>query len=66
MAKKTIITTQMENLTARELRLTRDIDEANELLTKGWVLMNAGSSHLDSAGYNVKPHFILARIEKEA
>lgn len=54
--------------TARLPKTTRDIfrvkvthnqDEANELLADGWVLLHGGVSHLDTAGFNVKPVFVL-------
>ena len=58
---KTIITTQIENVNINEVRIIRDEKEANKLLANGWLLMNAGVSHIDSTGYQAKPHFILAR-----
>jgi hypothetical protein len=44
----------------REVKITRDVSEANKLLSEGWELMNAGVSHTDSTGYQAKCHFILA------
>ena len=59
--EKTIITTQIENVDVKEVRLVRSDKEANELLAKGWMLMNAGVSHIDATGYQAKAHYILAR-----
>jgi len=59
--KETIITTQIENNDIGEVKITRDENEANRLLSKGWLLMNSGVSHTDNTGYQAKCHFILAR-----
>jgi len=58
---ETTITTQIENNDIGAVRITRDENEANELLVAGWLLMNAGVSHTDNIGYQAKPHFILAK-----
>ena len=61
MGRKTKITTVIEKIDMGKVKVTRDVDEANKLLAEGWILMNAGTSHLDSAGYQAKVHFILAK-----
>ena len=61
MSKKTIITTQVENSNIGEVRIVRDENEANQLLSDGWLLMNSGVSHTDATGYQAKIHFILAK-----
>lgn len=58
---KTVITTQIEQSDIGEVKIIRDENEANKLLSKGWLLMNAGVSHIGSTGYQAKPHFILAK-----
>ena len=60
---KTKITTQIENTDVKEVKLVRTDTEANELLSQGWQLMNAGVSHVDSTGYQAKAHYILARTK---
>ena len=59
------ITTKIEHNNIVEVKITRDEDEANRLLSKGWLLMNAGTSHTDGAGYQAKIHFILAKKERK-
>ena len=59
---ETKITTQIENTDVKEVKLVRTDTEANELLSQGWHLMNTGVSHIDSGGYQAKPHYILARL----
>jgi hypothetical protein len=44
-----------------EIKTVRTDEEANKLLTSGWVLLNAGVSHTDTGGYQAKCHFILGR-----
>ena len=61
---ETIITTQIEKSSVEEVRLVRTDKEANDLLSDGWALMNAGVSHLDNTGYQAKPHYILAKMRK--
>ena len=60
---QTRITTQIENTDIKEVKIVRTDTEANELLSQGWQLMNVGVSHIDLAGYQAKPHYILARIQ---
>lgn len=43
----------------REVRTVRTDEECNNLLSLGWVLLNAGVSHTDAGGYQAKCHFIL-------
>lgn len=59
--KEIVITTQIENNNIGEVKITRDESEANQLLSEGWLLMNTGTSHTDSTGYQAKIHFVLAR-----
>jgi len=59
--KETTITTQIQNNDIGEVKIVRDETEANKLLADGWLLMNAGTSHTDNAGYQAKIHFVLAR-----
>jgi len=59
---ETKIVTQIINADVKEVKLVRTDTEANKLLSQGWQLMNAGVSHIDSTGYQAKPHYILARI----
>lgn len=47
-----------------EVRTVRSDREANDHLSHGWILLSAGSSHIDSAGYQAKVHFILGRIKE--
>jgi len=35
--------------------------EVNELLSRGWELLNSGARHVDDNGYNVKIFFIMAK-----
>lgn len=60
---ETKITTQIENTDVKEVRLVRTDAEANELLSEGWQLLNAGVSHIDNTGFQAKVHYILARIK---
>uniref|UniRef100_A0A6M3K6A9 DUF1737 domain-containing protein n=1 Tax=viral metagenome TaxID=1070528 RepID=A0A6M3K6A9_9ZZZZ len=62
---KTKITTQIEGHKITEVKLVRTDKEANELLSQGWELMNAGVSHLDNTGYQAKAHYILAKIGED-
>lgn len=55
------ITTKTVIKDVKEVKMVRSDAEANDLLSKGWMLMNAGVSHTDSAGYQAKHHYILAR-----
>ena len=59
---ETKITTQIENTDIKEVKLVRTDLEANDLLSKGWHLMNTGVSHTDTTGYQAKVHYILARL----
>ena len=47
----------------KEVRTVRTDEEANKLLSSGWVLINAGVSHTDLGGYQAKCHFILGKKE---
>ena len=62
---KTKITTQIESHKVTEVKIVRTDAEANELLSKGWELMNAGVSHIDNTGYQAKCHYILAKIGED-
>jgi hypothetical protein len=47
----------------REVKTVASDVEANELLTKGWVLLASGVRHIDQLGYNTKTYFTLGRIK---
>ncbi len=61
MGKK--ITTQIENVDILEVRMVRTDEEANKLLSENWILLNAGVSHTDSAGFQAKGHYMLGRVK---
>ena len=61
---ETVITTQIEKNSVKEVRLVRTDEEANALLVDGWELMNAGVSHIGNTGYQAKAHYILARMKE--
>ena len=44
-----------------EVKTVRTDREANNYLSHGWVLLSAGTSHTDVAGYQAKIHFILGK-----
>lgn len=58
-------TIQIENVDIREVRLVRSDEEANYLLSNGWIFLNSGVSHTDSAGYQAKTHYMLGRPDKK-
>ena len=56
----------VEEVDFAEIKICRDETEANKLLTDGWLLLNAGVSHTDSAGYQAKIHFIVGKKRQGA
>lgn len=47
-----------------EVKTTWNEKEANELLASGkWQLLHGGLAHMDSAGFQAKPCFVLGRME---
>lgn len=58
---KTKITIETER-NIKEVSIVWTEEEANQLLTEGWLLMTSGIAHKDQTGYQAKPMFILARI----
>jgi len=57
---KTKVTIETDR-SLKEVKIVWSDEEANQLLTQGWLLMTSGIAHKDQAGYQAKPMFILAR-----
>lgn len=55
--------TKTDNKQIVEVKTVRTDEEANALFSAGWVLLHGGASHVDTMGYNAKPHFIMGREE---
>lgn len=45
----------------KEVKTVFSESEANELIKKGWSLMHVGLSHIDGAGFNAKPTYMMAK-----
>jgi hypothetical protein len=54
-----------ESFSISQVKTCYSEDEANDLLSKGWILLHGGICHRDGAGYQAKPVFILG-LKKEA
>ena len=48
-----------------EVKTVVSDEDANILFSKGWILLHGGVAHIDTQGFNTKPHFIMARVEKQ-
>ena len=48
-----------------EVKTVTSDEDANMLFSKGWILLHGGVAHVDAQGFNAKPHFIMAKVEKQ-
>ena len=48
----------------KQVKATWDEEEANLLISQGWIVMHAGIAHRDGEGFMAKPCYILARKER--
>jgi len=57
---KTVVTIENgENISA--VKTVWSEDEANDLLSKGWMLLHGGIAHRDGGGFQAKPVFVLGK-----
>ena len=48
-----------------EVREVYGAGEANELLRKGWILLDVGRVHKDRGGFQAVPYYSLGRVRNE-
>ena len=62
--KRIVTTCEIENSTIIEVRTVWTDEEANKLLSQGWVYLHGGIVHKDKLGYQAKNCYQLGKTEK--
>ena len=57
------VTIETESTEISKVKYTWSTEEANDLLSNGWILLTGGIAHKDLGGFTAKPCFVLGKIK---